>query len=157
MTSWIFLNLEVAESVPNLSQLHLTLLISHQHSFEPSHRIDAQAQLTIDHVGWEEYWLPVKLMSQTDELLKNFEAVWSVYIDGGFPAAMRREYCLRYFQLLDAVIDCWLTDPTKEIGSVALRQVVGFESFIIYIVSRHGRRGCRGSDFHRTESSVSTD
>lgn len=94
-------------------------------------RIDAQARLTLDHVGWEEYWLPVKLMGQTDGLLRNLETAWSAYIDGGFPAAMRREYCLRYFQLLHAVIERWLTDPTKETSGAALRQVVGFESFII--------------------------
>ncbi|UCD56755.1 MAG: hypothetical protein JSV16_13140 [Candidatus Hydrogenedentota bacterium] len=88
-----------------------------------------QGRFAVERRGWEEYWAPVGRISETAYLLDSLEDVWSAYIEGGFPAELRRNYCYRYFRLLDRILKWRLAKPESEEISAALSCVLGFECF----------------------------
>jgi hypothetical protein len=83
--------------------------------------------------SWADYWRPVNWLgdSRIDRALRQLGDAWQKYIASSFDPSLVREYCFRYFLLLDAV----LSAPDKVVASPlwhrALQAVLGFECFTI--------------------------
>jgi len=80
---------------------------------------------------WATYWAPVRNLAnrQIDCAVDALQAVWQDYIQSGFETALRREYCFRYFSLLDLVLSAHRESRCSPSWSTALQAVVGFECF----------------------------
>lgn len=77
---------------------------------------------------WETFWAPVRQLAkrQIDGALNALHAAWQDYIRSCFDRSLQREYCFRYFSLLDLVL---ATEQGSCAWRHALRAVVGFECF----------------------------
>jgi hypothetical protein len=66
---------------------------------------------------WVAYWRPVsRLGSPTaDDALRRLAVAWRKYIVSGFDLSLAREYCFRYFSLLDAVLSA-AAEPAQPPG-----------------------------------------
>ena len=95
--------------------------------------VDANLKLSIEHVGWDDYWLPVIRAGQSDEALKRLKSAWAAYLDSGFDGKLRRVYCLRYFELLDALTRIQPANRQCSANREALRRVLAFETFGVFL------------------------
>jgi hypothetical protein len=80
---------------------------------------------------WETFWAPVHGLAsqQIDGTLNALHAVWQDYIRSGFDRSLQREYCFRYFILLDLMLSTHKQAQHSSSWEHALRTVVGFECF----------------------------
>ncbi|OGT25339.1 MAG: hypothetical protein A2Z17_04625 [Gammaproteobacteria bacterium RBG_16_66_13] len=81
--------------------------------------------------GWADYWRPVHWLGnpQIDRALRQLGAIWQRYIASSFDPSLMREYCFRYFSLLDAVLSARDTSSRWAVWQRALQAVLGFECF----------------------------
>ena len=77
---------------------------------------------------WSQYWAPVSELScvELKGCLNTLRCAWRAYLNSGFSAELRREYCFRYFFLLNRLLS-----KSKEVGDLdtwaeALKTVLGF-------------------------------
>jgi hypothetical protein len=68
---------------------------------------------------------------QIDRALRQLGAVWQKYIASSFDPSLVREYCFRYFSLLDAVLSAGDELSASPLWQRALQAVLGFECFTI--------------------------
>jgi hypothetical protein len=80
---------------------------------------------------WESFWVPARELAnpQIDHALERLHAAWQDYIRSRFDRSLQREYCFRYFSLLDLVLATPAGKRNSRSWSRALRAVVGFECF----------------------------
>jgi len=90
--------------------------------------VASDGRLVPETQDWETFWAPVRQLAnrQIDRALDALHAAWQNYIRSGFDRSLQREYCLRYFNLLDLVL---ATEQDSCAWKHALRAVVGFECF----------------------------
>jgi hypothetical protein len=90
-------------------------------------RLIAQSQ------SWSEYWKPVFDFTgpQGWQALDALYQAWSHYIRSGFNSGLRRDFCFRYFSLLDELLQEWDVQPKNESLEKALHCALGFECFTI--------------------------
>lgn len=81
-------------------------------------------------VDWDAYWKPVRDLGnpKIETSLNALYSAWRNYIAFRFASGLRKEFCFRYFRLLDAVLAS-LTEVPTEGSSQALQAVLGFECF----------------------------
>lgn len=111
-------------------------------------------QLSVDHRGrltpqcedWESFWLPVTRMGEFCAQLGSLRNAWSAYIRGAFARELQRNYCFRYFSLLDAILAQVVRQSADESAMAALCCALGFESFGI----------CASGDEHTAAAATST-
>jgi len=80
---------------------------------------------------WPTFWAPVHQLAnrQIDRALDALHAAWQDYIRSCFDWTLQREYCFRYFSLLDLVLATRSEGQDSCSWKHALRAVVGFECF----------------------------
>jgi len=80
---------------------------------------------------WESFWAPARELAnrQIDHALERLHAAWQDYIRSRFDRSLQREYCFRYFSLLDIVLATPAGKRNSRSWKRALRAVVGFECF----------------------------
>lgn len=80
---------------------------------------------------WSSYWKPLYELdhNETKERLDKLHSAWCNYIDSGFSPALRREFCFRYFFLLDAVLSSFRKASAHNSWVDALQATLGFECF----------------------------
>lgn len=80
---------------------------------------------------WESFWVPARELAnpQIDHALERLHAAWQDYIRSRFDRSLQREYCFRYFSLLDTVLAAPVEQSNFCSWKRALRAVVGFECF----------------------------
>jgi len=80
---------------------------------------------------WESFWAPARELAspQIDHALERLHAAWQDYIRSRFDRSLQREYCFRYFSLLDLVLATPAGKRNSRSWKQALRAVVGFECF----------------------------
>jgi hypothetical protein len=80
---------------------------------------------------WPTFWAPVHQLinGQSDRALAALHAAWQDYIRSCFDRSLQREYCFRYFRLLDLVLAMRGEEQNSCSWKHALRTVVGFECF----------------------------
>ena len=83
--------------------------------------------------SWSDYWRPVHWLGspQIDGALRQLGAIWQKYIASSFDPSLMREYCFRYFSLLDAVLSARDELSTSPLWQRALQAVLSFECFTI--------------------------
>lgn len=83
--------------------------------------------------SWADYWRPVHWLGslQIDRALRQLGTVWQEYIASLFDPSLMREYCFRYFSLLDAVLSARDKSSASPLWQRALQTVLGFECFTI--------------------------
>jgi hypothetical protein len=93
----------------------------------PDGRLVAETQ------DWECFWASVRELSdpQIERALLRLHGVWREYIGSRFERSLQREYCLRYFSLLDLLLAMLVEQRASHSWKRALRTVVGFECFAI--------------------------
>ncbi|MGA2286757.1 MAG: hypothetical protein ABSG55_10895 [Dehalococcoidia bacterium] len=83
--------------------------------------------------SWAEYWQPVERLgnSLTSGAVQKLKGAWQNYVASSFHLSLAKEYCFRYFSLLDATLsarrDSSLSSPSQR----ALEAVLGFECFTV--------------------------
>jgi hypothetical protein len=93
--------------------------------------IASDGRLVPEMQDWETFWAPVPQLAkrQIDGALNALHATWQNYIRSGFDRSLQREYCFRYFGLLDLLLSVRREDQHSSSWEHALRTVVGFECF----------------------------
>jgi len=93
--------------------------------------IASDGRLVPETQDWETFWAPVRQLAkrQIDRALDALHAAWQDYIRSGFDRSLQREYCFRYFSLLDLVLAMRGQKQHSSPWEHALRAVVGFECF----------------------------
>jgi hypothetical protein len=83
--------------------------------------------------SWADYWRPVHWLGspKIDRALGQLGAAWQKYIASSFDPSPAREYCFRYFSLLDAVVSSWDELSSSPLWQRALQAALGFETFTI--------------------------
>jgi len=81
--------------------------------------------------NWATFWEPVHQLAnaQVDGALDSLHAAWRDYIRSRFHRSLQREYCFRYFSLLDLVLSAGGHGQHSSSWQRALRVVVSFECF----------------------------
>jgi hypothetical protein len=80
---------------------------------------------------WATFWAPVHQLAnrQIDRALAALHAAWQDYIRSCFDWMLQREYCFRYFSLLDLMLATRSERQDSCSWKHALQAVVGFECF----------------------------
>ncbi len=80
---------------------------------------------------WPTFWAPVHQLvnPQIDRAVSALHAAWQDYIRSRFDRSLQREYCFRYFRLLDLVMSMRSGGQHSRSWKHTLRAVVGFECF----------------------------
>ena len=80
---------------------------------------------------WPTFWAPAHQLAnrEIDRALDALHAAWHDYIRSSFDRTLQREYCFRYFTLLDLVLATGSEGQDSCSWKHALRAVVGFECF----------------------------
>jgi hypothetical protein len=86
---------------------------------------------------------------QIDRALRQLGTVWQKYIASSFDPSLMREYCFRYFSLLDAVLSARDKLSASPLWQRALRAVLGFECFTINEGALGPEGGAAGTTTHR--------
>lgn len=83
--------------------------------------------------SWADYWRPVHWLGspRIDHAFHQLGAGWQKYIVSAFDPSLAREYCFRYFSLLDAVLSARGELSASPLWRGALRSVLGFECFTV--------------------------
>ncbi|OFV81694.1 MAG: hypothetical protein A2W26_03010 [Acidobacteria bacterium RBG_16_64_8] len=83
--------------------------------------------------SWADYWRAVQWLGgpKIDGALRQLGAAWQKYIVSSFDPSLAREYCFRYFSLLDTVLSARGELSASPLWQRALQAVLGFESFTI--------------------------
>ena len=81
--------------------------------------------------NWSSYWKPIYEIDQSDTRINLDElySTWCNYIRSGFNSALRKEFCFRYFVLLNAIISNFLKTNADHSWVDALQATLGFECF----------------------------
>ena len=93
--------------------------------------VSANGLLGVETQGWSSYWTPLQRLGSTElnEALDHLRFAWSNYILSGFTAELRREFCFRYFFLLNSLSLKRRYWETSKAWKDAVRSVLGFECF----------------------------
>ncbi len=80
---------------------------------------------------WATFWAPVHQLAngQVNDALEALHAAWREYIRSRFDRSLQREYCFRYFSVLDLVLSAGRHEQHSSSWQSALRVVVNFECF----------------------------
>jgi hypothetical protein len=81
-------------------------------------------------IDWATFWAPLHRLSSPmiGDALSALHAAWQEYIRSRFNRSLQREYCFRYFRLLDLVLSAHKKEHSSS-WKRALRTLVGFECF----------------------------
>ena len=96
-------------------------------------KVDSGGHLSLETKDWDEYWKPLQDMRHGGliEALSGLRSSWSKYIRNYFRKDFRREFCFRYFRLLDQMLYDQEAVRASEVWTHALQAVLGFECFMV--------------------------
>ncbi len=96
-------------------------------------RVDVapDGRMLLEAQEWATYWAPVHQFAncELDGAITALHAAWLKYIRSRFDRSLQREYCFRYFCLLDQVLSMHGEERHSPLWKHVLRAVVGFECF----------------------------
>ncbi|MFQ5826098.1 MAG: hypothetical protein ACE5IA_01960, partial [Dehalococcoidia bacterium] len=80
---------------------------------------------------WNSYWQPLYKLGQgeVEDSLATLHSTWRDYLHSGFSPLLRREFCFRYFSLLDVLLSNCREAIVPYSWVHALQAVLGFECF----------------------------
>ena len=80
---------------------------------------------------WSSYWKPLCKLGhgEVEDSLDALHSAWRDYIRSGFSTLLRREFCFRYFSLLDVLLSNCRETIVPHSWAHALHAVLGFECF----------------------------
>jgi len=83
--------------------------------------------------NWNSYWQPLSNLSlgEVEDSLNVLYSAWRGYIRTGFSSLLRREFCFRYFSLLDVLLSNYRGANFSPSRVRALQTALGFECFAI--------------------------
>lgn len=96
--------------------------------------------LRVETLGWDDFWAPVHALAapHIDDAVQQLRGAWRQYILSRFDPALRRDYCYRYFCLLDSVVRWSGRAGERDLYRRACRRSAGFEC--IAVTSGEARR-----------------
>ncbi|MBI4285957.1 MAG: hypothetical protein HY670_08710 [Chloroflexi bacterium] len=96
-------------------------------------RVFNDGRLTAETKDWNAYWQSVHEFSheKIEESLDTLHSAWQGYICSGFSVSPRREFCYRYFTLLETLLT-YHGEFAAQAWLHALHITLGFECFGIY-------------------------
>ncbi len=94
-------------------------------------RVMPDSSIEVETTDWNSYWKPLSQLhsEEIEKALTLLHEAWARYIRSGFQEG-RREFCRRYFLLLDLVIREYKYMPNADVRS-ALRATLSFECIAI--------------------------
>lgn len=80
-------------------------------------------------MGWISYWEPLQELGcrKVEHSLEALRSAWRDHIRSGLGSSMRREFCFRYFFLLDVLLSNYSGGAASNEWGQALQTVLGFE------------------------------
>jgi len=80
---------------------------------------------------WSSYWQPLSNLGceEVEDSLNALYSAWCDYIQAGFSSLLRREFCFRYFSLLDILLSNCREASFSPSWVHALQTALGFECF----------------------------
>lgn len=132
MEGWISLTKAAAEPVKNTARVRgrgLLLSILEKEILLTRIKVLDNGSFVTETKDWDSYWKPLQEMKnrELDNHLYALHFAWRDYIRSGFNAVLRREFCFRYFSLLDAILSIHSDDNQSWLD--ALHTALGFECF----------------------------
>ena len=85
---------------------------------------------------WDSYWEPLRVVGtrRVQDSLDEFHLTWRKYLRSGFSTELRREFCFRFFSLLDVFLSELREAKSYRYMVQALQVMLGFECFGITAV-----------------------
>ncbi len=92
-------------------------------------------------VNWETYWAPLNQLGnrEVSDALGALHAAWHEYILCRFDRSLQREYCFRYFSLLELLLSTRDGFRGPALWNEAIRRAMGFECFELRAARPHAR------------------
>jgi hypothetical protein len=80
---------------------------------------------------WSSYWKPLYELGhkEAEDSLDALHSVWRDYLRSGFSLLLRREFCFRYFSLLDVLLSSYRDAIVPHLWVHTLQTALGFECF----------------------------
>lgn len=80
---------------------------------------------------WSSYWKPLRKLGhgEVEDSLDALHSAWRDYLRSGFGSLLRREFCFRYFSLLNVLLSNCRETIVPHSWAHALQAVLGFECF----------------------------
>ncbi|MBI4337877.1 MAG: hypothetical protein HY683_08645 [Chloroflexi bacterium] len=96
-------------------------------------RVFPDGRVYTESTDWNSYWQPLHELGYQEikDKLDALHGAWRVYIETRFAPSLRREFCFRYFCLLDALLSHLHTRVVLGPWTRALQTALGFECFQI--------------------------
>lgn len=87
-------------------------------------------RFTAETKDWDSYWQPLSDLNnkESEDALGALHFAWRNYLRSEFDSLLRREFCFRYFSLLDILLSIMEYDATQS-WLHALHTTLGFECF----------------------------
>lgn len=115
--------------------------------------VGAKGRFALETTSWPDYWREVAHdSSDVFKLVDNLHQTWRSYIRSGLAVGLRREYCFRYFLLLDFLLDEFTNDPRSPSKKAALNRALSFECFSIKEPGNESRIMAAGTSTLRNPS-----
>lgn len=105
-----------------------------------------KSRLVLESLLWREYWQPAIAFFEVDLRLKQrlnrLKKAWLNILQHPGDRLCQMTYCWRYFGLLHHALRIAKNEPSRPGALPAIRQIIGFESFLIDAVGETGMAGC---------------
>nr|ABZ06458.1 hypothetical protein ALOHA_HF4000010I05ctg1g22 [uncultured marine microorganism HF4000_010I05] len=88
-------------------------------------------RLSLETKNWQQYWEPLSALGciELDEKLSGLYSAWQSYLRSSFNPKETREYCFKYFSLLDALLSEQKESNPSSSWAKALQISLSFECF----------------------------
>ncbi len=97
-------------------------------------------RFTVETEDWSSYWQSLHKLGQreVEESLDALHSAWREHLRSGFGVPLRKEFCYRYFSLLDVLLSVYTESNAAQSCLQALQTALGFECFGIVSVTTDG-------------------
>ena len=88
-------------------------------------------RFTLETKDWDSYWHTLHELEhgKVEQCLDALHHAWRDYLRSGYSSYLRREFCFRYFSLLDILLSVCTESNAAQSRLCALQTVLGFECF----------------------------
>jgi len=95
--------------------------------------ISPHGHVTCSTCSWREHWSAIYDLQEVGILdaVEELHRIWRAYIGSSFPQGLQREYCFRYFVLIDTILEAAGAGLNASAFRRALRSALSFECFSI--------------------------
>lgn len=120
-----------AESLVRVHGRGLVLSILEKEAILTRIKVFDDGRFVTETADWNSYWHPLRNLGcrEVEDSLDALHSAWRDYLRSGFSSLLRREFCFRYFSLLDVLLSNCRDAIAPHSWVYALQTALGFECF----------------------------